>query len=63
MNPRELRPDDPNLSTSEILEQTERILANRHFRSAKSLERFLRHDVDKEAERRGEFIEGVFHRA
>ena len=42
-----MRPADANISTSEILGQTERILASRHFRSAKSLERFLRHVVEK----------------
>src|SRR5262245_26669275 len=47
MNARTLRPDDPDVSTSEILGQTQRILASRHFRSAKSLERFLRHVVEK----------------
>jgi hypothetical protein len=47
MNARTLRPDDPHVSASDILGQTERILASRHFRSAKSLERFLRHVVEK----------------
>src|SRR5262245_60704920 len=47
MNARTLRPDDPDVSASEILGQTQRILASRHFRSAKSLERFLRHVVEK----------------
>ena len=47
MNARTLRPHDPDVSRSEILGQTERILASRHFRSAKSLERFLRHVVEK----------------
>jgi len=47
MRSREFKPDDSAIPKNEILEQTERILASRHFRSAKSLERFLRHVVEK----------------
>jgi len=47
MNSREFKPDDSAIPQNEILEQMERILASRHLRSAKSLERFLRHVVQK----------------
>ena len=47
MNSREFKPDDAAIPQNEILEQMERVLASRHFCSAKSLERFLRHVVQK----------------
>lgn len=43
----EFKPDDSAIPQNEILVQIERILGSRHFRSAKSLERFLRHVVQK----------------
>ena len=61
MNARTLRPDDPDVSASDILGQTERILASRHFRSAKSSRAISPSCRGKETERRGEFAEGVFH--